>query len=377
MAEGVDVVESAEVPGPEAADELRRIRRILTGLLIIAVLATVFFARAVLLPIVLAVVLALTLRPVARGLNRLGLPHPLAAVLIVAVIAGITAAAIYGASGPVSRLVEQAPQIGAEVRWKLRDLLASMDRVQEASQQVEDLAGGGAAQDGAQKVVLAQGGLIGTVVGSLASAGTSLAVAFVLATFLLASGDFFQRRIVESAPRLTDKKRALTIVKDVERQISTYLAAITVINACLGLAVAVVLGALGLPNAPLWGLATFLLNFLPFIGAAVGTVAVTAASIIAFDSFGQAILCPLAFLALTSIEGQVITPALVGRRLAINSIAVLVTLLVWGWLWGVAGTFLAVPVLVIVKAISDNVGSLETLNRFLTPDDPPREPTEA
>jgi predicted PurR-regulated permease PerM len=202
-------------------------------------------------------------------------------------------------------------------------------------------------------------------VGGLAGAGTSIVIALILAMFLLASWDFFVRRIVEEAPRLTDKKRAMTIVRDLEHQISRYLAAITMINAGLGVAVGLALWALGMPNPLIWGIAAFLLNYLPFIGAIVGMLGVAMVALVSFDTVGQAALAPLAYYALTSIEGQVITPLVLGRQLAINTVTVFVTVMLWVWLWGIAGAFLAVPVLVIVKVLADNLPPLHTFGRFL------------
>lgn len=350
---------------PAGLEELRAIRALLAGVFLIGLFAVVYFARAVLLPIVLALLFALTLRPVVRALHRRGVPYAVSAVGLIAGLGAAAGGLLWWASGPASRLVQRAPQIGRELEWKLRDLIWSVSQVQQASEQVEEIArpeGGG---DEAQEVVLEQGGLLTDVVGSLAGAGTSLVAALILAAFLLASGDFFHRRIVEAADKLTDKKRSMVIVRDVERQISRYLAAITVINAGLGLAIGTALWAIGLPNAHIWGIAAFLLNYLPFLGAIGGTIAVGMVALVTFDSLGQALLCPMAYYALTSLEGQVLTPMLVGRHLALNTVSVFVTVMLWVWLWGIAGAFLAVPVLVAVKVVADNVPGLQTFARFL------------
>lgn len=350
-------------PAPELR-ELRAIRRLLTGLFLLALFGAFYFARALLLPIVLAVVVALTLRPVVRGLAGLGVPAAVSAVTLVLTLGLGVAAAIWAAAGPARRLVERAPEIGREVRWKLRGLIDSLGEMQEATEEVGELAAGPGG-DRAQEVVLEQGGLLTDVVGSVAGVGTSLVAALILAMFLLASWDFFVRRIVEEAPRLGDKKRAMAIVRDLELQISRYLAAITVINAGLGLSIGLALWAIGLPNAYLWGIAGFALNYLPFIGAAAGTVGVGMVALVTFDTLGEALLAPLAYYALTSLEGQVVTPLFLGRQLAINTVAVFVTVMLWVWLWGIPGAFLAVPVLVVVKVMADNLPPLARFGRFL------------
>jgi predicted PurR-regulated permease PerM len=348
-------------PTPELR-ELRAIRKLLLGLFLIALFGTFFFARALLLPIVLAVIVALTLRPVVRGLQKLGLPPPVSAVGLIVGVGLAAAAAGWWAAGPAQRLLARAPLIGQEVRWKLRGLIESVSEVQEATEEVADIADG---PRQAQEVVLDQGGLLTDVAGSVAGAGTSIVVALILAMFLLSSWDFFLRRIVEEAPRFRDKKRAMAIARDLEQQISRYLAAITVINAGLGLAIGLALWALGLPNPHLWGIAGFLLNYLPFLGAVAGTIGVAMVALVTFDTVGEAALAPLAYYALTSIEGQVVTPMMLGRQLAINTVAVFVTVMLWVWLWGIAGAFLAVPVLVIVKVLSDNLPQMQGFGRFL------------
>jgi len=157
----------------------------------------------------------------------------------------------------------------------------------------------------------------------------------------------------------------MAIARDLEHQISRYLAAITVINAGLGLAIGLALWAVGMPNPLLWGIAAFLLNYLPFLGAIAGTLGVGMVALVTFDTAGQALLAPLAYYTLTSIEGQVITPLMLGRQLAINTVAVFVTVMLWVWLWGVPGAFLAVPVLVIVKVLADNLPQMQGFGRFL------------
>jgi predicted PurR-regulated permease PerM len=350
-----------EDPSPEVR-EMRAIRRRLTILALIAVFAAIYFARALLLPLVLGFVIALTLRPLVRAMERFRIPPAVSGVLVIVALAAVVLGAAWWAAGPVAGLVEQAPDIGQEVRWKLRGIIDSVVAVQEATAEVETLAGGG---EEAQEVVLQQGGLLTAVVGSLAGAGTSIVVALILASFLLATWDFFLLRVVEEAPRFRDKKRAIEIARNMERQISRYLGAITLINAGVGVATWLALWAMGMPNPHIWGIAAFVLNYLPYLGAIAGTVAVGMVALVTFDSAGYAMLAPLSFYAITTLEGQIVTPLVLGRHLSINTVAVLVTVMLWVWLWGIAGAFLAVPVLVVVKVLADNLPPLTTFGRFL------------
>lgn len=371
-----DTATEGDLPDPalELAEnrlsELRKIRRLMLCSFLLAAFTATYFARDVLLPIVLAILLTLTLRPLVRGLQRIGIPPGFSAVLLMLAIGLGFAIAGYFLSGPIGEMAARAPQIGSEVQSKLAGLMDRFASIQEVGKQVTEMADAAGATDGEEKVevVVDQSGLIPEAVGSVASITSSLVAAMILTLFLLASGDFYHRRIVEASPKLHDKKRALTIVRDVEKQISRYLAAITMINAGLGFAIGVALWILGLPMPHVWGTLAFLLNFMPFIGAIIGTAAVGAFALVSFDSVPYALLAPLSYFALTTIEGNFVTPMLVGRRLELNIVSVFVTVAFWIWLWGVPGAVLAVPFLVVVKAICDNVPSLKAFGSFLSGD---------
>jgi predicted PurR-regulated permease PerM len=161
------------------------------------------------------------------------------------------------------------------------------------------------------------------------------------------------------------------MVYDIERRVSHYLLTIALINAGLGICVGIVLTVLGMPYPYIWGIAAFLLNFLPYLGALTGVALVAALSIVTFDSFSYALLPPLAYLTLTTLEGNVVTPMLLGRRLELNTVAVFLTVVLWGWLWGVAGALVAVPFLVVFKVIADNIEGMEVIGNFLGAADAP------
>ena len=350
--------------------ELRMIRRLMLGSFLLALFTATYFARDVLLPIVLAILLTLTLRPVVRGMQRIGITPGISAVLVMLAIGLGFGVAGYFLSGPIGDMAARAPQIGTEVQQKLAGLMDRLASIQEVGQQVTEMtdAAGATGEGEKVEVVVDQSGPIPAAVGSVASITSSLVAAMILTLFLLASGDFYHRRIVEALPKLHDKKRALTIVRDVEKQISRYLGAITMINAGLGLAIGIALWIIGLPMPHVWGTLAFLLNFMPFIGAIIGTVSVGAFALVSFDSVPYALLAPLAYFTLTTIEGNFVTPMLVGRRLELNIVSVFVTVAFWIWLWGVPGAVLAVPFLVVVKAICDHVPSLKAFGSFLSGD---------
>ncbi|MEC9311896.1 MAG: AI-2E family transporter [Pseudomonadota bacterium] len=366
---------ASDLPSPSSDHIalLRRIQYLLAGLVLLFFFWSISLAKVVILPIVLGFLIALTLSPLVRWLAKRGLPRGLAAVSIIAFIGLGSAFGLYMLSGPASRLVETLPQVQAEAETKLAIVKDKLRQMKEAEEQVQEMTEADPSPaDGPEdvtRVLVDEPSMIETVLASLAGTGSSLVIALILAMFLLSAGDMFQTKLMRAFPRLRDKKRALKISHDIERQISRYLGAITVINAGLGLAIGLTLHALGMPYAYVWGVAAFLLNYLPYLGAMVGVVAVAAVSVVTYDTVGAMMLPPLAYLILTSIEGQMITPVLVGRHLSLNAAAVFVAVIFWAWLWGAAGALMAVPFLVFVKVFCDNVPGLSFIGLFLGGDD--------
>ena len=345
-------------------DAILKIKRLLTAILLLMSFSIAFFAKSLLLPIVLGLLLALTLSPLVRAMARLGVPSGLSAGFIIFGMAGALAAFVFLMGGTISAWVDDVPRMGADIREKLSAITQSVEAVQDASKEVEEITQSSGPE--VQRVVVERPALLATAVSNLAGFTTSLAIGMVLAFFLLASGDTFYLKLVQSFPRMAERKRALKIVYDIERRISHYLLAIAAINLCLGVAIAVALLALGMPYAYLWGLLAFALNFVPFIGALAGTAAVSAVSIVTFDTLGYAAFPPLAYLSLTMIEGNFITPLLLGKRLALNTVSVFLTVIFWAWLWGIPGALMAVPALVALKVVADNFERLSTLANFLS-----------
>ncbi|UWR21370.1 AI-2E family transporter [Sulfitobacter sp. S190] len=357
-------------------DDITSIRRSLQLLCVIAVFVTAYFAKDLILPIILGLLLALTLSPVARALERMGLPNGLAAVLLVGT-AGTVFLGIAGLSaGTIALWSEDLPRMGQQIEAKLSGMSETVESVREATEKVQEISAG---EEAPQEVVVQQPSLLNSALNTAIKLGGTLAVTLILAMFLIASGDLFYVKLVQSFQTLTGKKRALAAVYDVERRVSRYLLTITVINAALGLSVGVFLWLLGLPGAHIFGIMAFLLNYLPYIGGVIGSLIAGAYAIITFDSVGFALLAPLGYQVLTGIEGQFITPWLVGKRLEMNTVAVFLTVVIWGWLWGIPGALIAVPFLVVFKVVCENVTALKIIGNFLdssqqAPRDPDAEP---
>jgi predicted PurR-regulated permease PerM len=248
---------------------------------------------------------------------------------------------------------------------KLAGLRGSVQAVAEAGKRVEELSST-TADPSVQQVVVREPGLLSSATSTLWRGLTTAGVTLLLVLFLLASGDMVYEKIVRILPTLTDKKTALRIIHDAEASISRYLLTISLINVGLGIAVGCAMWAIGMPSPALWGAAATTLNFLPYLGAIIGVVLTAIAALISLEPLSFAVLAPLAYLVLTILEGSIVTPLLLGRRLELNTIAILIGVAVWGWLWGLVGVLIAVPLLVIVKTICDHLSSWGTFGELLS-----------
>ncbi len=353
-----------ETPDSRIADS-RLVRRLLIGLFLFATVYALYFARDFFMPVLLAFMLALTLTPIVRFLRKRGIPEAFSATLLVLMSVMTLTVAGYMLSGPVQQLAADGPAIGAKLQQRLAELRHPFDRFLRISEQVEKVAGT-TQEPGVQKVVIQQPGIISQAAGNLLSASTTIAITFVLSLFLLASGTMFYEKIVQSFARLSEKKRALRVVYDVEREISRYLLTVALINGALGLAVGLGLWALGMPNPFLFGVLAGFLNFLPYIGALATIILVAAIALVSFDSLSLALLPPAYVILCNVIEGQFITPLVVGRRLEINAVAIFIAVAFWSWLWGIVGALIAVPLLVVIKVFCDHFDGLRHVGNFLS-----------
>lgn len=331
------------------------------GSFLILFVGALYFARSFILPVLLAFMFALVLSPVVRAFRRFGIPEAATAVLLVVALGSVVGAAVYTFSDPVSKWVERAPQISWELRHKLG---GSVEEFEEAQKKIEEAMERETDPD-TQKVVLKQPGVVSLAAQAAPAVLAGAATTLILLLFLLASGDMFYEKLVRAMPTFKNKRRGIVIARGIEREVSRYLFTIALINAALGAVIAIGLYAVGMPNPFLWGIAAALLNFVPYIGAVVGIGIVGIVGILTFPTFWHALPALLIYMICTLVEGQFVTPALVGRRLSINAVAVFLAIAFFGWLWGFIGVFIAVPLLIIIKVFAKHSESLRGLDEFL------------
>jgi predicted PurR-regulated permease PerM len=334
-------------------------------LALLAVFYTLYFARTFLLPIVFAVLLDFLLSPAVRALVRWRVPLPLAAGLVLLTLLGVGGLVVYDLSGPVQSWAEHAPESVATAQSRLRRLLRPLQRVTKTAEQVESAAGGVAGTAQPTEVVVRGPSIVSRLFGSTQRFLAGLLEVTILLYFLLAAGDLFLQKLIKGLPNVHDRKKAIEIARATEASISTYLLTTLAVNAIEGGVVAAALYALGMPNPLLWGALVTLLEFIPYLGAIGLLVILTVGAFASFNDVGHALLIPGAYLAINLIQANLVSPLLLGHRLALNPVALLVSLAFWFWIWGIPGAFLGVPLLATLKIFCDHIERLAPLGEFL------------
>lgn len=339
-----------------------------TVLAVLAVLYTLYVARTVILPVVVAILASFLLRGPVRRLRRHGIREPVGAAVVVFGLVVTIAGLLFLLSGPAMNWINRAPQALAEVERKVRTVTRSMTKVAATAERVEEMAAGKAPGSSKTPVVVAttRPGFLSRAFGSVASLIVAgLSVTF-LTFFLLASGDLFMRKLMKVLPYNAHHRGVPKQISDeVEVAVAGYLRTSILINIGLGIATWLVLMLLEMPNAALWGAMAAMLNFIPYLGALLTVAVLSVAAITVFDTISHALLVPAAFLFLNMIESNLVTPTLLGRQFPLNTVALFVGVMLWGFVWGVPGAILAVPIMVTLKILTDRVPALRPFGEFL------------
>lgn len=333
------------------------------GTFVLLLLAACYGAAEIVLPIVIAFVLMLVLRPATRFLWLWHVPRSVAAALVLVTLVGIVGGLGTALSAPAATWSEKVPAELPTLQKRLGFLNKPIAALQELITRAENLAPG----SGAKPVAVAvQGnGLSGRLLSSARRMGGGLLETVLVLFYLLVSGDTFLRRLVEVLPNFKNKRRAVDIAQQIESDISAYLMTITFMNAAVGVATGIVAAVCGLGDPLLWGTAAFLLNYVPVLGPMIGIVIFLLVGLLSIETLWVAFLPAGLYLAIHVIEGETLTPMLLARRFTVNPVLVIIALVFWYWMWGVPGAILATPMLAVTKIICDRVQSLVPFGHFI------------
>lgn len=330
----------------------------LIGLFLLVLLAALSIGRPVVVPVLAAFVVGMTIgRPVDQ-LKRSGFPPWLVAIAIVCLALLIVLAGAVLLAAPVSDWVSRAPDVTALIKERLNILARPMNALQEISATLSNMGG----EKTQIAVAMSHDNIVQGVLGFLTPALGELILFFGALLFFLLGRAGMKGKLVLSFVDRANRLLTLRIIADVENDLTTYLATTTMINLGVGLCTMAIAWALGMPNAPVWGSLAFLLNYLPYIGPTLMIAILFVAGLISFPALGQSLAPAALFLGLTTIEGQFLSPTLLGKRLELNPLAVFLGMAFWTWLWGPVGAFLSVPLLVIGMVVWRNIFPADALS---------------
>ncbi len=349
------------------------------SLALLAVFGALFvlqWASAVFVPLMLGVTLSYALAPSVVRLQQLRLPRAAAAALLLATIVGGTGWLGWSLSDDATRFVESLPAAAQQVRQAARaQRSGALDKMQEAATRLEQAAQeGGAGPPAARGVTRVQierpqfnlKDYVWSSMPGVAAGIVQATVVLFITFFLLASGDSFRRKIVRLAgPTLARRKLTVQALDEITSQVQRYLAMQVLISVLVGIATGLAFLAIGVEHAAVWGVLAFALNFVPYLGAVVLTAGAALVGFVQFSSLEMAALVAGVSMAVHVVSGNLLTPWLTSRAGRLNAVTVFVGVLAFGWLWGMWGLVLGVPILLMIKSVCDRIDELRPVGELL------------
>ncbi|MDQ2890863.1 MAG: AI-2E family transporter [Gemmatimonadota bacterium] len=338
----------------------------LSILALLAVVYTLYFGRAFFIPIFFAIEFNFLLSPAVRWIRRvLRVPAPLTAAIMILGLAGSLGYGVYSLASPAQGWIASAPMTLGRAGQKLHKILKPVEQVSRTADQVGNVTNVSGSTTKPQEVVVAGPSMGSRFFGTTQSVVGSLLEILVLAFFLLAAGDLFLQKTIKVTTRRASQRMAVEIAREIEASISRYLLTSAVLNLIEGAVFTGIMYLMKMPNPFLWGALVTCLEFIPYVGALTLIAILTVASLTVFDSVGHALLIPGAFVALNLVQGNLVGPMVMGHRLSLNPVAIFIGVAFWWEIWGIAGAFLAVPMLASLKIVCDHVEWLGGIGEFL------------
>ncbi len=334
------------------------------GIFCILLLQTLVWASDFLIPVTAAFLGYFVLNRPRRWLAKVGVAPAVSAGLFTAILAAFIVVLLVQLSAPAAQFIEDLPSLMEQIKEKLSASGGTLEAINDATVAAEEII----ADQGAETVaveVVSNTGVAATIFSMAPGFLSRILFALILLFFLVASGDMFLSKAVQSFERFSEKRRAVEVLHAIEDRLGYYLGGITIINAGLGIAVAIAMSLWNLPGAVLLGFMAFGLNFVPFLGGLAGATIAAAIAFVSLDGTWAAAGVFGTYILLTSIEGQFITPVVISRRMRLNTTVVFLSVAFFAWIWSVMGMVVALPILIVLKIACDETQSLQTLARFL------------
>lgn len=340
----------------------------INGLFTLAALYTIYICASLLIPIILALLVTVLVSPVLDWIEAKGVPRTLAALVMVSLMIGALLLVAVSLLEPAREWVERLPRSIERLERELRDYKKPLEEITRATEKIDEATEfASPAASRTPKVALERPLLTAEVFGGAVQRATAIGVFVSLLFLLMSSGDTHLRKLVSVIPRYQDKKRAVEIVRGVERDIAFYLRGLTAINLGLGAAVGLTCWLLGYGHPLLWAALTALLGFMPYLGALTMAGVLGLVGLTSDAPLTVMILFPIGFLALAYGATNFALPRIVGLRLTLSPLSIFLSIIFWGWMWGLAGALIAVPLLASLKIVSERVDRLRPVATFLTP----------
>ena len=348
----------------------RSVRRTLWILTICVAVAALRVGRELLVPIVLALLITLVLSGIVESLRRYRIPRALSAVVLLVLFGVALGGMLHAVGTPAQQWMESAPRVLRTIEHKTRPAQSVVRRIDAIVRRASSLAGAGdAPAAGAPPPASppAAGMSAMEVLEGTSGVVAALLMGAALTVLLLAAGPATLARM--TAPVATDGRaiHVLRVIEAIRMEVGRYYGTLAVINLLFGAITALVMWLLGMPNPVLWGALAGVLNFIPYLGGATTLAILTIVAFVSFDRISQTVLVAASFLALAAVEGHIVEPVFLGRRLDLNPIVVLVALWVGAWIWGIAGMIVALPLLVATKVAAAHSDNGDAIVRFLSP----------
>jgi predicted PurR-regulated permease PerM len=350
------------------------------GLLTLAILYTLYFAKSLLMPVFVAMLFSLLLSPLVSMFKRLYIPRALSAMLLITMIGGPLTLLSIELAGPAQKWVEQVPKLSAHLIEELDDLsqvistdnLTDIDEVVLPVKEKSSSFFSWFSSDDEPVIVeekkdnsvlsarVTQGG-IDIIISILVATPMALAqfmTFLILVMFLLIFGPGLYDSYLKTIPMETSTRRSATLIGKLQKELSRYIITVTIINIGLGIVTAGVFWVMGVDDALLWGALVGLLNFAPYLGSLMSLIILSFAGITQYGIEAAALVPAAVFFGINMLEAQVVTPTILGRHMQLNPLILILWLLLWGWLWGAVGVLVAVPLLVCIKLAAEQLNIL-------------------